>query len=158
MTALLPAVSRLTIAAAVAYAFAEGEHAAGPLGIPLWIWQLANLVGFFGLLLYFVARPLAEMFRKRQLEVEERAKEARDRREQAARLETEIHERLGRLDQDLAEVRARGAAEGEAARAELLTRADLESERVRREAEAEIGRQLTLTKEELRRTATNLTT
>jgi F-type H+-transporting ATPase subunit b len=154
---LVPAVSSLTVAAAVAHAFAEGEHAAGPLGIPMWIWQLANLVGFFALLIYFVARPLAEMFRKRQLEVEERAKEARDRREQAARLETEIHERLGRLDQDLAEVKARGAAEGEAARAELIARADSESERVRRDAEAEIGRRLALAKEELRRTAADLT-
>jgi F-type H+-transporting ATPase subunit b len=154
---LVPAVSSLTVAAAVAHAFAEGEHAAGPLGIPMWIWQLANLVGFFALLTYFVARPLAEMFRKRQLEVEERAKEARDRREQAARLETEIHERLGRLDQDLAEVKARGAAEGEAARAELIARADSESERVRRDAEAEIGRRLALAKEELRRTAADLT-
>jgi F-type H+-transporting ATPase subunit b len=139
-------------------AFAEGEHAAnGPLGLPMWIWQLANLVGFFGLLIYFVARPLAEMFRKRQLEVEERAKEARARREQAARLETEIHERLARLDQDLAETRARGAAEGEAARAELLARADAESERVRRDAEAEIGRRLAAAKDELRRTAADLT-
>lgn len=142
----------------LAFARAEGEHAAsGPLGIPMWIWQLANLVGFFGLLIYFVARPLAEMFRKRQIEVEERAKEAQARRAQAARLETEIHERLARLDQDLAEVRARGAAEGEAARAELLARADAESERVRRDAEAEIARRLAAALDELRRTAADLT-
>lgn len=159
MTAFPLAASSLSVVLSYAHAFAEGEHAAGggPLGIPMWIWQLANLVGFFGLLIYFVARPLAEMFRKRQLEVEERAKEARERREQAARLESEIHERLARMDQDLAEVRARGAAEGEAARAELLARADSESERVRRDAESEIERRLTAAKDELRRTAADLT-
>ena len=72
----------------------EHGHAAGPLGIPMWIWQLVNLVGFFALLLYFVARPVTEMFRKKQLEVEARAKEAQAQRAAAAKLETEIHERM----------------------------------------------------------------
>lgn len=144
--------------AALARSASEGEHAgAGPLGVPMWIWQLVNLVGFFALLIYFVARPMTAMFRKRQLEVEERAKEARERREHAARLETEIHERMARLDRDLAEIKARGAAEGESARAELLARADQESERIRRDAEAEIERRLAAAKDELRRTAADLT-
>ncbi len=134
------------------------EHAAhGPFGLPMWIWQLANLVGFFGLLLYFVARPITEMFRKKQVEVEERAREARERRATAARLETEIHERMARLDRDLEEVRARGASEGEAARAELMARAEQDAERVRREAEREIERRLAEAKDELRRTAADLT-
>jgi F-type H+-transporting ATPase subunit b len=134
------------------------EHAAGgPLGLPMWIWQLANLVGFFALLLYFVARPITAMFRQRQIEVEERAKEARSRRAEAARLESEIHERMARLDRDLDEVRARGAAEGEAARAELMARAEQDADRVRRDAQEEIGRRLAEAKEELRQTAADLT-
>ena len=75
---------------------AEHGHPSGPLGLPMWIWQLVNLVGFFALLLYFVARPVTEMFRKKQLEVEARAREARERRAAAAKLETEIHERMAR--------------------------------------------------------------
>ncbi|MEP6800394.1 MAG: hypothetical protein ABJC07_00550 [Acidobacteriota bacterium] len=137
---------------------AAAEHAArGPLGLPVWVWQLANLVGFFGLLLYFVARPITGMFRKKQVEVEERAREARERRATAARLETEIHERMARLDRDLEDVRARGASEGEAARAELMARAEQDAERVRREAEREIERRLAEARDELRRTAADLT-
>jgi F-type H+-transporting ATPase subunit b len=137
---------------------AAPEHAAsGPLGLPMWIWQLANLVGFFALLLYFVARPITAMFRQRQIEIEERAKEARKRRAEAARLESEIHERMARLDRDLDEVRARGAAEGEAARAELMARAEQDADRVRRDAQEEIGRRLAEAKEELRQTAADLT-
>ena len=157
MTLEFHAVAALGSGLDLLKALAEGEHEAGPLGIPTWIWQLANLVGFFALLLYFVARPLTEAFRKRQLEVEERAKEARARREQAARLESEIHARLARLDQELAEIKARGAAEGEAARAELMAQADTEAERVRRDAESEIARRLALAKEELRKSAADLT-
>jgi ATP synthase F0 subunit b len=135
----------------------EAGHAATFLGIPLWIWQVANLLLFLGLLLYFLARPLAAAFRQRQLEVEERLKEARSRREQAARLEAQVHERLERLTRELAEIHARGIAEGEAERIALAERADREAERVRREAEEEIGRRLESAREELRRAAAELT-
>ena len=151
-------MSLLASTAGALWSAGAAEQAAhGPLGLPMWIWQLANLVGFFGLLLYFVARPITEMFRKKQVEVEERAREARERRGAAARLETEIHERMARLDRDLEEVRARGASEGEAARAELMARAEQDAERVRREAEREIARRLAEAKDELRRTAADLT-
>jgi F-type H+-transporting ATPase subunit b len=127
------------------------------LGLPMWIWQLANLVAFLGVLGYFVARPLAQAFARRQQAVEERIVEARKKREEAARLETDIHERMARLDRDFAEVRARGLAEGESARAALIRKADEEAERVRREAEQEIARRLAFAKEELRRAAADLT-
>ena len=135
----------------------ETESVPALLGIPLWIWQLANLIAFLAVLFHFVARPLAEAFRKRQLDVAERLRQAQERRAQAARLETEIHERLARLDRELEEIRARGVAEGETARASLLERADQESERVYREAEQQIERRLAAAKGELRRAAADLT-
>jgi F-type H+-transporting ATPase subunit b len=144
----------------VPLAFAQqeaGEHAAAFLGLPLWLWSLVNLVLFLGVMLYFVARPLAAMFRKRQLEVEERLREAKVLRAEAARLEAQVHERMVRLDQEIVEIRARGLAEGEAERAALSEKADLEVERVRREAEEEIGRRLAAAKQELRRVAADLT-
>jgi F-type H+-transporting ATPase subunit b len=136
---------------------APAEHAETFLGLPMWIWQLLNLIGFLGVLLYFVARPLAQAFGRRQQAVEERILEAQKRRQEAARLETEIHERLARLDQDLAEVKARGLSEGESARAALIQKADEEVERVKREAELEIARRLAFAREELRRAAADLT-
>jgi F-type H+-transporting ATPase subunit b len=133
------------------------EHASTFLGLPLWLWQLVNLVLFLGALLYFVARPLAAMFRNRQLAVEERLREAKALRAEAARLEAEVHERMARLDQEIAEIRARGLAEGETERTTLSEKADREVERVRREADEEIGRRLAAAKQELRRTAADLT-
>lgn len=139
-----------------ASATAPADETGGFLGLPMWIWQLANLAAFLGVLGYFVARPLAAAFRMRQEAVEERIRQAQQRRAEAARLEAEIHERMAQLDRDLAEVRARGLAEGEAARTALVARADEEAERVRREVEAEIARRLTFAKEELKRTAADL--
>ena len=143
---------------AVFAALRAAEHEAETfLGLPMWIWQLANLVAFLGVLGYFVARPLAQAFRRRQEAVEERIVQARKQREEAARLETEIHERMARLDRELADVRARGLSEGEAARTALIQRADEEADRVRREAEEEIARRLAFATHELRRVAADLT-
>lgn len=152
-TGWLPSVLPLSLAAQEAE-----EHASKFLGLPLWLWQLVNLVAFLAVLLYFVARPLAAMFRNRQLAVEERLREAKALRAEAARLGAEVHERMARLDVEIAEIRARGLAEGEAERASLSEKADREVERVRREAEEEIGRRLAAARMELRRAAADLTT
>lgn len=141
----------------LAFALLEAEGAAEFLGLPLWIWQLVNLAAFLAVLLYFVARPLAEAFRKRRQDVADRLRQAQERRAEAARLETEIHERLACLDRELEEIRARGVAEGETARASLLERAELESDRIRRDAEQDIERRLTAAKAQLRRAAADLT-
>ena len=136
---------------------AEGEPAAGPLGIPNVIWQVVNLIGFLAALFYFVARPMTRLFRQRQLDIERRLQEAQERRAEAARLESEIHERMARLDRDVAEILARGVAEGETARVDLIGRADQDAENVRRQAEEEIGRRLEAARQELRRVAAELT-
>jgi F-type H+-transporting ATPase subunit b len=148
----LPAVLPLTLLAQHAE-----EHAEKFLGLPLWIWQLANLILFLGVLLYFVARPMAAMFRQRQLDVEKRLAEAKALREEAAKLGEQVKERMSRLDSEIAEIRARGHAEGESEQAALVERADREVERVRKEAEEEIGRRLAAAKQELRKTAADLT-
>src|SRR5262249_36067601 len=132
------------------------EHEAGPLGISMWIWQLANLVGFLAALYYLVAKPLTKVFRDRQLAVEESLKQARQQREEAARLEAQVHERMSQLEREIAEIRARGIAEGEAARAELVARADQEAERVKREAGEEIDRRAAAALAEPERAASDL--
>jgi F-type H+-transporting ATPase subunit b len=148
----LPAVLPLTLLARQAE-----EHAANFLGLPLWLWQLANLVLFLGVLLYFVARPMAAMFRQRQLDVEKRLGEANALREEAVQLGAQVKERMSRLDREIAEIRARGHAEGETERAALAERADRVVERVRKEAEQELSRRLAAAKQELRKTAADLT-
>ena len=137
----------------------EGEeaHAAKFLGLPLWIWQILNLVLFFAVLLYFIARPMAETFRKRQLEIEERRREAEKQRAAVQQLSTEIRERTTRLEREIEEVRRQGLAEGESARAALSERAREEAARVLRDSQEEIGRRLAAAKEELRKAAADLT-
>ena len=136
----------------------EGHHAEKFLGIPLPIWQLVNLVLFLAVLGYFVAKPLANAFRNRQLEIEKRTKETEHRRAEVDRFAREIEERTVRLEREIEDVRRQGVADGQAARAELLARAEQEAERVRREAIEEIDRRLEAAKTQLRGTAADLTT
>src|SRR5207344_1399081 len=139
----LAAVSLLALPAPLLLAAEEGaEHAGKVLGLPAWLWQLVNLAAFLGVLIYFVARPLAEAFRKRQVEVEERLKAARDRRAEAARFQQDIERRMVELEREVAEIRKQGQADGESARMELEARAREEAERVREASTEEIARRL----------------
>jgi F-type H+-transporting ATPase subunit b len=131
-------------------------HAETFLGLPVWIWQTANLILFFGLLAWLVARPLAQAFRKRQESVEQQRLEAERLGAEAQRLAGQIRERLSRLDGELDEVRARGLAEGEAERAALSARADEEAERVKREAGEEIERRTASARAQLEQAASDL--
>lgn len=148
----------LALLAPLALLAEEGEaHAEKVLGIPQWIWQLANLILFFAVLVYFVARPITAAFRNRQLEVERRLKEALERRAEAARFEAEIQERMQRLEGEVEEIRRQGLADGESARRALEERAREEAERIRKESEEEIERRVVAAKSELRQVATGLT-
>lgn len=135
----------------------EGHHAEKFLGIPLPIWQLVNLVLFLAVLAYFVAKPLTNAFRNRQLEIEKRTKETEHRRAEVDRFAREIEERTVRLEREIEDVRRQGVADGQVARAELLARAEQEAERVRKEASEEIDRRLAQAKTQLSRTSADLT-
>jgi F-type H+-transporting ATPase subunit b len=135
----------------------EGHHAEKFLGIPLPVWQLLNLVLFLAVLVYFVAKPMSNAFRNRQLEVEKRTKEAEHRRAEVDRLAREIEERTVRLEREIEEIRRQGISDGESARNELVARADAEVARANREAQEEIARRLAEAKVELRRSAAALT-
>lgn len=146
-----------------AYAFAAlfaaetAEHAEKVLGLPAWLWQLLNLALFLAVLVYFVARPLTEAFRKRQQQVEESLKLAKERRAEASRFETEMKERMARLEREVEEIRDQGRVDGESARAALEARARGEADRVREGSQADIDRKLAAAKAHLRQVAADLT-
>ncbi len=153
----MTALAALAASPALAALSEEAEEAAKFLGLPLWIWQLANLVLFIGALLFFVAKPLGAAFRQRQLQIEERRQEAEKKRSAVENLAADIRKRTAAIEKEIVEISARGRADGEEARRSLAERADAESERIRREAAEEIDRRVAAAVAELRRTAAALT-
>jgi F-type H+-transporting ATPase subunit b len=123
----------------------------------MWIWQVANLVLFFAVLLYFIARPMAQAFAARQREIEERRLEAEKQKAEVERLSADIRERTARLEREIVEIRKQGLADGESAQAALAARAKEEAERIGKGAGEEIERHLTAAKAELQRAASDLT-
>ena len=135
----------------------EGHEAEKFLGLPLWIWQLLNLVLFLGVLLYLVARPLTAAFRKRQVEIEDRRKEAEKQRASVDRLAHDIRERTAKIEREIEEIRKQGRADGEDARKGLAARAEEEAERIRRDSTEEIERRVAAARSELKQAAADLT-
>jgi F-type H+-transporting ATPase subunit b len=133
------------------------EHAEKFLGLPLWIWQTLNLVLFFGVLYYLVAKPLTEAFRKRQMDIEERRLQAEKQRQSVQSLAADIRERTAKVEREIEEIRKQGRTDGEQARAALAARAAEEAERIRKDATEEIDRRLSAAKSELRQSAADLT-
>jgi F-type H+-transporting ATPase subunit b len=146
-----------TLATARLLSSEEGGHAGAFLGLPLTLWQVLNLVLFLAVLIYFVAKPMSAAFRKRQDEIEERRRQAEKQRADVDRLSADIQERAAKLEREIEEIRKQGIIEGQAARAELAARADEEAARAGREAREEIDRRVAAAREQLRRTAADLT-
>ena len=125
--------------------------------MPLWIWQFLNLALFIALLYKLIAKPLTEAFRQRQVEIENRRKEAEKQRAHVQQLAADLRERTAKVEREIAEIRKQGLADGEEARAALAVRADEEAARIRKDASEELDRRLAEAKAELRRTAADLT-
>ena len=144
----------MTVAVFAGLAFAaQAEHAETFLGLPMWIWQLLNLIGFLGVLGYFVARPLARAFGARQQAVEARILEARQRRQEAARRAggddlgaVSVVRREPRRDHARCDGRARFEPDARRARDERRREAGLAADEMRRaggvEVDGAVGREL----------------
>jgi hypothetical protein len=83
------------------------------LGLPVEIWKLANLLLILGFLVYFLGRPFSQHFRKRREDLDDALDRATAEREKALALASEMTARLATLEKEIAEIRRRGAEDGE---------------------------------------------
>ena len=129
-------------------ALAASESPATFLGLPTALWKLANLLAFVGLLVYLLAKPLRGFFHARGESVSRSLGEAAQQREQAARLATEMEQRVAALQGEIGSLQERLRQEGERERKALeqqgeadATRllAQLDDEAKRRVEEARVG-------------------
>ena len=158
MKRFLPYVTTavLLLASAPAWAAEEEEAAQKFLGLPVEIWKLVNLILILGLLVYLLGKPFNAHFRKRREELDEAIDRAGAERDKALALASEMTARLASLEKEIAEIRARGAAEGENEKRAQIEAAARESETLRRNAGDEIERRLAAAKKELARAAADL--
>jgi F-type H+-transporting ATPase subunit b len=139
-----------------AFAAEETAEAEKFFGLPIGLWKAANLLIFLGILIYFLGKPFNAHFRKRREDLDALLDKAKADREQALALAAEMRTRLAALEAQVADVRRRGAEEGETEKAAQLEAAEKEAEALRRNAAEEIDRRLASAKQELARAASDL--
>jgi F-type H+-transporting ATPase subunit b len=136
---------------------AEGAPEADRLlGVPVWLWMLANLLLLIALLVKLTGKPLAASVRKRREELNEQLDRALREREEALSLARQMQERLSGLEAEVAEIRKQGSAEGEAEKAAQLSTAEADAEVLRNNSREEIERRLAAARADLERLASEL--
>lgn len=124
------------------------------------IWETVgrffNLFLLFGVLIYFVRKPLGEFFDNRRRETGQKLAEAQRQLEEVERKIVEIEGRMSRIDQEIDAIgrKSQQEVEDEARRVEESTR--LESKKILAVAQREVDGALKAAQKELRRFAGSL--
>ena len=131
-------------------AAAEVDPSATWLGLPTWIWMLANLVIFFGILGYLLAPPITRFLEERGRRIRAELDEARERRAEAADLQKSLGAKIAELESQIDEILERADREGHHERDAILAQAEREKERLLSQAEGEIQHRLDQARQELK--------
>lgn len=132
-----------------------GEDVGGPhegpkfLGLPAWIWKLANMILFIGLLAWLLGGPAKRFFAERNGQIRSAADEAKARRAKADQLASDIQARLAQIEADVRAIHERAQAEGERQQRELIAAAEAEAQRILATARAEVDSRLKHARHEL---------
>jgi F-type H+-transporting ATPase subunit b len=133
----------LVTVAVAAPAWAQEEGGTGTwLGVPRVVWYSLNLILFLGLLGWLLAKPMAKFFRSRQEEIAESLAEARRQREEAARMKTEMEQRLASLEGEISALRERLRQEGEHEREALARQGEQDAHRLLAQLDEEATRRV----------------
>ena len=128
----------------------DGHEAAQTfLGIPFTVWQVANLVLFLGVLVYFLKKPLVTFFTGRRLGIEQALKTAEEKRMRSEALAAEITARMDRIESELSALRQHAEREAGAEQASLIAQTEADAERIVARASAEIDSRVRSARQEL---------
>ncbi|HUP48570.1 MAG TPA: hypothetical protein VNA04_07255 [Thermoanaerobaculia bacterium] len=130
-------------------AFAAGPTAETYFGIPGWLLKFVNMVLFIGLLVWLLKGPIGRAFAARSAAVRRAAEEARERREKADSLASDIQARLAQIEADVAAIRARAETEGDRQHRELIAAAEAEAAKILQTARNEVENRVKLARKEL---------
>jgi F-type H+-transporting ATPase subunit b len=154
---LLPALVALIASLAVApRASAAADPFATWLGLPAWVWMLANLIIFFGVLGRYLGPPIARFLEERGRRIHEELEEARERRAEASDLQSTIGSKVDELERQIDELLERAEREGQREHEDILAHAEREKERLLAQAESEIEHRVAQARQELKDFTTEL--
>lgn len=124
-----------------------------------WIQTLGrwfNLIFLFGLIYYFVRKPLSEFFSERRRKLRQELEAAARAHDQAEAKLQEIQKRLEGLDQELEQIRNSARQEAESERERILNDARAEADKLIASAQNEIESVTRAARQDLRKYAAQL--
>lgn len=121
-------------------AWAGGGGSETWLGVPRVVWYTLNLLLFFGLLGWLLAKPLSAFLRSRQEEIARTLAEATRQQAEAVRMKAEMEQRVASLESEIAALRQRLRDEGLRERAALIQQGEQEAERLLAQLDQEAAR------------------
>jgi len=127
------------------------------LGIPDYIWLSLNLTLFLYILQRFVGRPMAAFLESRREGIAEELQNARRQLEEADRLQAEVSKRLADLEQEVAALKDRAVADGEAEAANIREQTAVQEGRFLRRVDEEMARREAETRARLAQDTATLT-
>lgn len=136
----------------------EGHTEKTYFGIPGWILKLANMLLFFGVLVYFIKGPVKKAFAERSAQIRQAADEAKERRVKADQMASDIQARLTQIETEVRSIHERAQAEGERQKRELIAAAEVEAQKILAAAKSEVDNRLKHARKELTEYAGQLAT
>jgi len=129
----------------------HGGHNEEPkfLGLPAWIWKIANMLLFIGLLVYFLKGPISGALADRHQSIQRAAEEARLRRQKSDQIANDIEARLALLEDEIQSIRERAVQEGKRQKEEMIAAAEAEAQKILTQARAEVDNRLKNARHEL---------
>ena len=97
-----------------------------------------NLALLFGLIFYFVRRPLSDFFRSRRVEIQQQLRAAEKAKAEAESRLAEMQARMESLDAELAKIRAEAEATASQERTRIVEEAERDAEKLIASARREI--------------------
>ena len=127
------------------------------IGIPDYFWLSLNLTLFLFVLNRFVGQPMASFLDTRREGIVEELQNARQQLEEADRLQAEVTKRLADVEDEVANLKDRAAADGEAEAAGISEQTKIDEERFLRRVDEEITRREAETRTQLAQDTADLT-
>jgi F-type H+-transporting ATPase subunit b len=147
--ALLLGTAAVTLAA-------EDHHAASGALLSDFLYRCLNFVVTFGLLAYFVTKPLRKGLSGRRDGIEKTLRDAQKAREGAEAKFAEYDSKLNKAAAEIAEIHDSIRKEGELEREKILANAREMAEKIAREAEKSAANEIAKARAELRREASHM--
>lgn len=126
------------------------------LGLPIWVWGWANLVVFWGALIYFAGPALRSFLERRREGIRADLHNARRQRSEAEEMRAGLEQRVEELKGEMDRLIERGEQEGNREREEILEQARRECERVVEQTRDEIDNRVARARVELSQLTTRL--